>query len=148
MHSIRFSKILIVDDSPAFRAKTKTILKDAKVGFYYYEAKDGNEAVSQYVENKPDVVVMDIMMPIKGGIEAMIEIKKHDHDAKIAVASTRDNKDIVDEAIKSGGSGDYVTKPFNASAVVGAISKQLLLGKNTLPKKLPSVHIANLHCRN
>ena len=78
------------------------------------------------MENKPDVVVMDIMMPIKGGIEAMIEIKKYDHDAKIVVASTRDNKDIIDEAIKSGGAGDYVIKPFNASAVVGAISKQLL----------------------
>ena len=126
---------MIADDSKAFREKIKTILKDAKVGFYYYEAIDGNEAISQYAENKPDVVVMDIMMPNKGGIEAMIEIKKHDPEAKIVVASTRDNKDIIDEAIKSGGAADYVIKPFTASSVVGAISKQLLLGKKYVAKK-------------
>lgn len=128
---------MIADDSDAFRAKIKSILKDAKVGFYYFEAKNGDEAISHYAENKPDVVVMDIMMPKKNGIEAMIEIKKYDPDAKIVVASTRDNKDIIDEAIKSGGAGDYIIKPFNASAVVGAISKQLLLGKKYITKKTP-----------
>ncbi|WP_299290084.1 response regulator [Nitrosopumilus sp.] len=128
-----------MDDSAAFRAKIKSILKDAKVGFYYYEATNGKEAVSKYIETKPDIVVMDIMMPEVGGIEAMIAVKKHHPQAKIIVASTRDNKDIINEAIKSGGAADYVIKPFVASEVVGAISKQLLLDDK--PRKKTSKKI-------
>ncbi|KAF6246164.1 two-component system response regulator [Nitrosopumilus sp. b3] len=123
---MRFSKILIVDDSEAFRLKVKRLLVEGQVGYYHYEAKDGAEAISLYKTVRPHVVIMDIMMPNVNGIQAIKEIIKIDPKAKIIVCSTRDNKEIIDAAIKSGGAKDFLIKPFNTGDVVMAISKQLV----------------------
>ena len=128
MNPLRYSKILIVDDSAAFRAKIKAILIEGQIGYYFYEAKDGLEAISQYISKKPHVVIMDIMMPKVNGIEAIKKIIDIDPYAKIVVTSTKDNKELVDDAI-NGGAQDYVIKPFVSGSVVMAISKQLLAKK-------------------
>ena len=138
MNPIRFSKILIVDDSEAFRVKVKSILSDAEIGYYYYQAKDGREAVSQYITHKPHVVIMDLMMPNIGGITAIQAIMKHDPNARIVVASTRDNKELVDDAIKRGGARDYVFKPFHSGAIVMAVSRQLLMNRDYRRHSVPS----------
>ena len=130
MNPIRFSKILIVDDSEAFRNKVKRILAEGQVGHYHYEAKDGAEAISQYKAHRPHVTIMDIMMPNVDGIQAINAIMKINPKAKIIVCSTRDNKEIIDAAIKSGGAKDYLIKPFNTGDVVMAISKQLVENRN------------------
>ncbi|MCV0409356.1 response regulator [Nitrosopumilus sp.] len=126
---LRFSKILIVDDSEAFRLKVKSILIDAQIGYYFYEARDGKEAVEQYISKKPHVVIMDILMPKVDGLTAIAAIRKYDPNAKIIVASTKDNKELVDDAIKTGGAKDFIFKPFHSGVVVMAVSKQLLMKK-------------------
>lgn len=126
MNRLRFSKILIVDDSPFFRASVKKNLIDAQIGTYYYEAKDGKEAISQYIAHKPHVVVMDIVMPNVDGIKATQVIMHHDPKAKIIVISAKENKEIVSEVVNKFGAKDYVLKPINSSAIVMAVSKQLV----------------------
>ncbi len=102
MVTIRFSKILIVDDTQMFRERTKKSLSDAKIGYKYYFAKDGKEAISQYIAHRPHVVIMDIVMPNLDGVKASEAIMKFDPNAKIIVISTKDNKETIDAVIKKG----------------------------------------------
>ena len=69
-------------------------------------------------------------MPNVDGIEAIKKIMKFDSDAKIIVTSTKENKEIIDAAVKSGGAKDYIIKPFHSGVVVMAVSKQLLVNRN------------------
>ncbi len=130
MNPIRFSKILIVDDSESFRLKIKRLLIDAQVGYYFYEAKDGQEAISKYIAHRPNVVIMDIMMPNVDGVQATQAIIHHDPQAKIIVCSTRDNKETIDAVINSGGAKDYLIKPLSSGDVVMAVSKQLVMNRD------------------
>ena len=129
MVTIRFSKILIVDDTEIFREKTKKNLSDAKIGSKYYFAKDGKEAISQYIAHKPHVVIMDIIMPNLDGVKASQAIMKFDPNAKIIVVSTKDNQETINAVIKSGFAKDYVFKPCDTSAIIMAVSKILSVKK-------------------
>lgn len=130
MNTLRFSKILIVDDSPFFRASVKKNLVDAKIGSIYYEAKDGKEAISLYIAHKPHVVVMDIVMPNVDGIKATQAIMKYDLNAKIIVISAKENKEVVNEVVNKYGAKDYVLKPIDSSSIVMAVSKQLIQNRS------------------
>lgn len=101
------------------------MLSDAKVGTVYYEAKDGKEAISQYIAYRPNIVIMDMMMPNVDGVQATQAIIKYDPHAKIIVISAKENKDTINDAIKCGAK-DYVFKPFDSGKVVMTVSKQLL----------------------
>ena len=133
MNPLRFSKILIVDDSKAFRIKTKMILSGAEIGMKYYEAKDGKEAISQYIAHKPHLTIMDINMPNVNGVKATQAIIQYDPSAILIVISTMDNKDTIDAVINSGGAKDYLIKPCDSSAIIMAVSKQLV--KSRLQKR-------------
>jgi len=126
MNPFRFSKILIVDDSQAFRIKMKMVLSDAEIGMKYYEAKDGKEAISLYMTHKPHVVIMDINMPNVNGIQATQAIMKYDPNAKIVVVSAVDNKHTIDAVVNIAGAKDYVLKPCDSGLIVMAVSKQLV----------------------
>jgi len=86
---------------------------DGNIGYFFYEAKDGEEGVAMFKAHKLHVVIMDIMMPNVDGIDAIKEIMKFDPDAKIIVTSTKGNKEIIDAVVKSGGAKDYIIKPFS-----------------------------------
>jgi len=130
LNTLRFSKILIVDDSPFFRTSVKKNLIDAKIGTIYYEAKDGKEAISLYIAHKPHVVVMDIVMPNVDGIKATQAIMQYDPKAKIIVISAKENKEIVNEVVNKYGAKDYVLKPIDSSSIVMAVSKQLIQNRS------------------
>ncbi len=124
---LRYSKILIVDDSPFFRTKLKQILKDAQIGSIYYNAKDGKEAISQYIAHKPNLVIMDIEMPNVNGVKATMAIIQHDPNAKIIVISSVENRVIVNDVVNNYGAKDYVLKPMDSGKIVMAVSRQLCL---------------------
>lgn len=122
MNPLQWCRILIVDDSQFFRTQMKKILSEAGIGRRYYEAKDGQEAISQYVQNKPDLVLMDMVMPNIDGVKATQAIKKFDPNAKIIVFSSIENRHIVNDAIKFGAT-NYILKPFDSGTAVMAVSK-------------------------
>ncbi|WP_163971232.1 response regulator [Oceanobacillus halotolerans] len=117
------NSILIVDDAAFMRMMIKDILE--KNGFKVVgEAQDGNEAVEQYNELKPDLVTMDITMPEKDGITALKEIKQSNPDAKIIMCSAMGQQAMVIDAIQAGAK-DFIVKPFQADRVIEAIQKAL-----------------------
>ncbi len=115
------AKILIVDDAAFMRMMLKNIL--GKGGHEIVgEGQDGSEAVQKYMELKPDVVTMDIVMPRVNGIEAVREIMKKDPNAKIVMISALGQEAMVKEALELGAK-DFIVKPFNKDKVLEVINK-------------------------
>ena len=108
-------KVLICDDSMLMRKKLKEVLKNC--GYEdVLEAKDGQEAINIYKESNPGLVFMDIIMPIKNGIEAVKEIIEFDNEAKVVMASSAGTKEHVREAIKVG-AFEFVQKPWEKEQI-------------------------------
>jgi two-component system chemotaxis response regulator CheY len=114
-------KVLIVDDASFMRAMLKDILVSG--GFDLAgEAVDGVEAVQKYKELRPDVVTMDIVMPLRSGIDAVKEIIALNKDARIIMCSALGQESLVLEAINAGAK-DYIIKPFDPDKVVEMVKK-------------------------
>ena len=108
-------KIMIVDDSKLARKK----LKDCLALLNYtnvIEAADGDEAVSLFKQEKPNLVFMDIVMPKMFGTDAVKNIVDLDEEAIIVMLSSVGTKKHVQESIKVG-ARDFIFKPFTASRV-------------------------------
>ena len=110
--------VLIVDDSDFMRNLLREILEDEYriVG----EAENGVEAVELYGETNPDLVMMDIVMPIKDGIEATAEITERDPSANVIMCTSVGQEEKMKRAIKAGAEG-YITKPFQKPSVLEAV---------------------------
>ncbi|RLM59467.1 response regulator [Halobellus sp. Atlit-31R] len=110
--------VLVVDDSAFMRNLLKQLLEDDHevVG----EAENGVEAVELYRELDPDVVTMDVVMPIRNGIEATSEIKSIDSDAAVIMCTSVGQEEKMREAVEAGADG-YITKPFQKPNVLQAI---------------------------
>ncbi|MDQ0337274.1 two-component system chemotaxis response regulator CheY [Caldalkalibacillus uzonensis] len=114
-------KILVVDDAAFMRMMIKDIL--TKNGYEVVgEAADGQQAVEQYSELKPDLVTMDITMPEMDGITALKKIKEIDPEAKVVMCSAMGQQAMVIDAIQAGAK-DFIVKPFQADRVLEAIKK-------------------------
>lgn len=117
------SKILVVDDAAFMRMMVKDAL--TKNGFTdIIEAADGSIACALYDSEKPDLVIMDITMPNKTGIEALRDIKASDAGAKVIMCSAMGQEAMVVEAIKLGAL-DFIVKPFKPDRIIQAVSKVL-----------------------
>lgn len=112
-------KILLVDDAAFMRMMLKDTL--TKNGYEnIVEAADGEIAVQQYKQEKPDLVIMDITMPNKNGLEALKEIKLFDPNANIVMCSAMGQESMVVDAIKSGAK-DFIVKPFKGDRVLKTV---------------------------
>ena len=114
--------ILIGDDSILARKQ----LKDVVISFggqTIYEAANGNDAVKLASEHKPDLIFLDIVMPVKDGITAIKEIRAELPDADIVVVSSVGTQGQLKEALESGAS-DFVQKPFNVSLIKSIITSR------------------------
>jgi two-component system chemotaxis response regulator CheY len=114
-------KVLIVDDAMFMRNMLKEIFSKAGhevVG----EAADGVEAVEKYRELKPDLVTMDIVMPLRSGIEALHEIVGEHPDARVIMCSALGQESLVLEAVQSG-ARDFVVKPFKEERVLEVVRR-------------------------
>lgn len=113
--------IMIVDDSMIIRktlTKVLTQMGHNVVG----EAQNGKEAVALYSSLNPDLVTMDITMPVMNGIEALKEIKKKHQDVVAIMITSHGEEKLVMDSIKSGAKG-YVLKPISEDNVAAAIKK-------------------------
>lgn len=114
-------KVLIADDALFMRNLLRDILE--RSGFQVVaEATNGQEAIELYREHKPDLVTMDIVMPLKSGIEALEEIIKEDPRARIVMCSALGQETLVLEAVQCG-ARDFIVKPFKEERVVEVVRR-------------------------
>ncbi|MGN0653766.1 MAG: response regulator [Oscillospiraceae bacterium] len=114
-------KVQISDDSVLVRKKMKDHL--ASLGIEnVVEAVNGNEAVSVYKANKPDIVFMDIVMPEKSGVEALLDILAYDSSAKVVMASSVGTQENLKIAIAAG-AYEFLQKPINYDDVTKILEK-------------------------
>jgi two-component system chemotaxis response regulator CheY len=117
------ARVLVVDDAAFMRKMLSDVL--AKAGHEVIgEGANGNDAVSQYQELRPDIMTLDITMPEKDGLTALREILSVEPAARIVMCSALGQESKVLEAIRSGAK-DFVVKPFQAERVAYAIHKAL-----------------------
>jgi len=116
-------RIMVVDDALFMRATIKRILEQ---GGYEIagEAENGQEAVDKYPQFKPDVVLMDITMPVMDGISAAKAILQSDPGAIVLMCTALGQQNMVIEAIKAGVK-DYIVKPFQPERVIEGVGKAL-----------------------
>jgi two-component system response regulator NreC len=113
-------RVLVVDDHAVVRAGLRRVL-DAEADIETVgEAANADRAVFEAMEHKPDVVLMDVMMPGKSGIEGMPALMQAVPDAKVLILSMQDDPRYVQEAFDAGASG-YVLKEAADTEVVAAV---------------------------
>lgn len=111
---------MIADDTVFFRVALKEILTNG--GYEVVgEAANGAEAVEEAARLKPDIVILDVVMPVKNGIEAAKEITKLKLPSTIVMCTSLGYEPIVEEAIRSGASA-YIIKPLNAEKVLSTLA--------------------------
>jgi two-component system chemotaxis response regulator CheY len=120
MNSKRTS-IVIVDDNDMMRSILRGILRGEEYEVIG-EARNGNIAVEMAERLKPDIICLDVMMPEKDGLEALVEIKAARPQTQIVMITGNADPDTVQESIMNGASG-FIVKPFNAARVLDALAK-------------------------
>ena len=123
MNQSSLKRVVIVDDSAFMRNNLKKIL--LKLGYdVVAEGQDGFAAIQLYKKLFPNVITLDITMPNCTGIEALIEIKKFNNNAKVIMCSAMGQKYYLEEAFNCGAS-DFIVKPFSERLVREVFEKVL-----------------------
>ena len=118
-------RILLADDAAFMRLMLRNILEGA--GYQVVgEAQNGREAIEKFRELKPDMVISDMVMPEKGGIDVIREVLAEFPDANVLICSAIGQQALVIEAIQAGAK-DYLVKPFEQGNVIETVSK--IIGK-------------------
>lgn len=115
-------RVLIVDDHAIVRQGYRRLLEKHAGIEVVAEAADAAEAYLQYKDTSPDVVIMDITMPGRGGIAAAQHLRKLDPSARIIIYSMHANATYAVQAIRAGAKG-YVTKSSDPSLLVEGVRK-------------------------
>ena len=111
--------VLIIDDSRTSRRILNDILERA--GYQIAgEAVNGKEGFDEYVKLKPDIVTLDITMPVMDGIDCLKLIRRNNPNAKVVMITAAGQKDKMMEAVKLG-AAEFVAKPFVEETVLEAL---------------------------
>jgi len=113
-------KILIADDHQLFREGLINLLSDSPEIEIVANAENGKEAYDQAIIHNPDVIIMDIGMPVLSGIEATLLIKKQNPDIKIIALSMHSDKHYIKGMLEAGASG-YLFKNCTYHQLINAI---------------------------
>jgi two-component system chemotaxis response regulator CheY len=115
--------VLIVDDALIIRKRIKEIA-EATGWQVAGEANDGEEAVALYLQEKPDLVTLDIVMPKLDGVSALKQIMRHDPQARVVMVSAVNQKEKLAECIQAGAI-DFIVKPFEKASLASFFEKYL-----------------------
>lgn len=117
-------KILLVDDAETILMMERMILN--KAGYELITAKDGQEAVTKATAERPDLILMDVVMPKMNGFEACKQLRGHDTTKTIPIimVTTRGEAENVESGFESG-CDDYITKPINGLEVLSKVKSAL-----------------------
>jgi DNA-binding NarL/FixJ family response regulator len=139
-------RILVADDHNVVRRGLVFFLKTQQNIEIIGEARNGKEAVQMADALKPDLVLMDLVMPVMDGIEATREIKKQYPNMKIMILTSFSDQDHVIPAIEAGASG-YQLKDIEPDELVRTI-KQLMKGENQLHPKATTHLLSHFNAMN
>lgn len=114
------NKIIIVDDHEVVRLGLRSLLDQYPQYEVISEASSANEVIQQVDNLDPDIILMDIRLPGKSGIEACEEIKKKKPDIKVLMLTSYAEDEMLFAAIKAGASG-YVLKQINSEGLIQAL---------------------------
>jgi DNA-binding NarL/FixJ family response regulator len=126
--------ILVADDHFIVRMGLIALVNTEPNMLIVGEAADGNQAVDLFAKHKPDIVLMDLRMPIKDGIEATIEIRSRDPNARVLMLTTFDGDTDIHRALQAGAQG-YVLKNATGNELIPAI-QAVASGQRWIPKEI------------
>ena len=115
-------RVLIVDDSGLARRRARGILESG--GFEVIEAEDGMAARESYFVEKPDVVILDLVMKGMYGLDVLARLKEMDPSAKVIVVSA-DVQTSSHELVAQGGAMGFLVKPVDANEVLTLVRSTL-----------------------
>ena len=124
-------RILVVEDHEIVRDGICAIANLQPDITVIAEAENGKQAIELYREHQPDVVLMDLRMPVMEGVEAISEIKKEFPPAKIAILTTYDTDEDIYRGLRAGAKG-YLLKDSSSEELATAI-RQIKAGKRYVP---------------
>ena len=130
-------KILLVDDHPLFREGLRSLIDKGETARVIAEAGDGAEAVRLAGELQPDLVIMDLTMPVMNGIDATREITGKYPGIRVLALSMETSRFFVVEALKAGATG-YVLKDTAFAELADAIDT-VAKGETYLPRKVATL---------
>ena len=133
--------ILVAEDYPATRSVLRTLLRGA--GHTVRFAVNGEEALAQVAQKRPDLLLLDVMMPKKSGYEVLGEIRRTDATLPVILLTAKGEKSDVVLGLGLG-SDDYVKKPFDGDELLARVSAALRRAGSAAPAPAPapSVNIA------
>ncbi|MGB9817522.1 MAG: DNA-binding domain-containing protein [Thermovenabulum sp.] len=128
-------RIMVVDDDKAVRRILSGIVENYHLGEVVAEAEDGDEAFGKILLLKPDIVLIDLLLPGKDGVEIVKEVKERGLNTYFIMISQVETKSMVGKAYESG-IEFFIKKPINVIETVKVISKieELIKMRNTLDK--------------
>lgn len=113
-------RVVIADDNPAIRSGVRRLLERSGRIEVVGEAKNGLEAVQLVAKHRPQVLILDIEMPVMNGIEALDQLMAQKSDVCVLILSAYDDPHFVRGAFERGAKG-YLTKDTSPSQLVGAV---------------------------
>ncbi len=113
-------RILLADDHTIVRSGLRALLEAEPSLSVIGEAEDGRAAVTLACQLKPDIVLMDIAMPLLNGLEATRQLRQQCPDVRVLVLSMYDNEEYIRHALEAGAMG-YLLKDATTSELIGAI---------------------------
>ncbi len=114
--------IIVADDTQFMRMRVGKLL--AQHGHQVIEAQNGEAAVQSYRRFRPDAVLMDITMPHKNGLTALVEIRDYDPQARVIMLTALGQQAMILQALQAGAS-DFLVKPYEADRVMKVLRKIL-----------------------
>lgn len=124
-------RIIVADDHFVVREGLRSLLGREPDLVVVGEASNGAEVVEAFLRLKPDLVLMDLRMPVLGGVDAIAEIRRHAPGARILALSSLDGDETIHVALGSGAMG-YILKEDSGDQVVPAI-RAVMAGQRWLP---------------
>jgi len=132
-------RVLVADDHPVVRHGLCTMLEIEDDIVVVGRAGDGEEAVAQARECRPDIILMDVQMPRVDGIEALRRIRAEDPDARVIVLTTYHSEDYIFPSLQAGARG-YLLKDTSREQLAAAV-RRVAAGESLLdPQVAATVH--------
>jgi DNA-binding NarL/FixJ family response regulator len=127
-------RILVADDHALIRMGLVSLMNTEPDITVVAEAADGQQAVDLFARHHPDLVLMDLRMPVKNGIDATIEIRKKSPAARVLMLTTFDGDEDIHQALQAGAQG-YVLKGSTGENLIPAL-RALAAGQRWIPPEV------------